>query len=253
MESRSGDSDSGGDVGWDQQEKAGRGVQEGISNLNVPAPVVPAPVVNTLTAGAAPSPPLMIVPDAATAGGGRPVDALVQLPMTPSSITAQGPEGETLLAPDPRQPPPPPFHQSAAMGIMTGVAPTYLAALHFPPLRPPPHHHPAMTGLPMAQGPRIPLPAEVVRDPLPPGITFEQLKQDYALPVWSQVRADTRAGSWSSSLAFLLLGIYLIFDAGKYHVPSSKCSLSIPSCPKCLTRRSACRSGCWPCHSGCWP
>ena len=53
-----------------------------------------------------------------------------------------------------------------------------------------PHHHPGMTGGPALQQ----LPPQPGCNPLPPGISFEDLANGYSLPAWSQVRLPNKLG-----------------------------------------------------------
>ena len=170
------DPKDGGDVGRDQQ-------REGSSQRD---PAVPPDATNPTMC----SPPtvleMSISQQQQKAAAGT---------ATPAPTSAQTGVAVPHIQPAPAQfaplPPPPPLHQSAAMGLMTGVDPTYLAGLPFPSLRPPPHHHPTMTGRPRVASqpfPGSPLPTDVIiKDPLPQSITFDQLAQDYSLPAWSQV------------------------------------------------------------------
>jgi hypothetical protein len=69
---------------------------------------------------------------------------------------------------------------------------TQMAPLPIPPVpRPVPRHHPAMTGRPLPPPAQLP-PTE---DPLPQGMTFEQLKDHFILPAWTRV--CTRRSSYT--------------------------------------------------------
>lgn len=102
----------------------------------------------------------------------------------------------------PPQPPPPPataevLHSHPSYDTMQPMAP-----LPIPPAFPAmPRHHPTMTGRPLPP-PTLPPPTE---NPLPQGMTFDQLQEDFILPAWARVRAVTAGCTQCAALHARLL------------------------------------------------